>query len=124
MIQFFDFSLSDFIFLIIKLAIAAVVLRWFLGLIHETFFPNLFRRNKAKTAKNLEDAKPKRRVVIKHTGPKLRVEKVFHIGAPDGRIEIVVASEEEEAKRVGAASLGVSEEDVVSSEVYDKVVRK
>lgn len=41
-----------------------------------------------------------------------------------GRDEIVVAVDEDGAREVGAKSLGVAKEDVVASEVYEKVVRK
>lgn len=55
----------------------------------------------------------------------LKEEKVFHSKSfKDGRDEIVVASDEDEANDVGAEAMGVRKEDVVSVEVYDKVTRK
>lgn len=50
--------------------------------------------------------------------------KVYHSKALDGRDQIISAKDDEDAVRVGAAALGVPEEEIVVAEVYDKVVSK
>ena len=49
---------------------------------------------------------------------------IFHVGAVrSGQTRIVVATDEDEAKRIGARVLETNEGDLVASEVYDHVAR-
>lgn len=101
----------DLFFFFLGLYILMKVLRWGIPLIF-----NEVRGFFEQTT----PAPPRRR----RRPAELTEGKVFHVGALDGRNQIVHAKDDEEASVVGARALGVRAEDVVVSEVYDKVVRK
>lgn len=59
--------------------------------------------------------------------PRIRIKEggVYHVSDPNtGKDVIVHAADEQEAKQLGARSMGVSETDLDSTEVYDRVIRK
>ncbi len=128
-----DFDLSHLIWLAIKVIIASYVLRWAWTEVRGDWFPRGFRLPHFSFRRELPPAPPpvRRRVTVEEPKKRsrkrvqLKEEKVFHSkSVVDGRDEIVVASDEDEANDVGAKAMGVKKENVVSVEVYDKVTRK
>ena len=134
-----DFSLSNLMWLAVKIVIASYVLRWAWTEVVSDWFHRGFKLPHFNFRRELPPAPPQVRRRIATTeemnpfrDPKkksrkrvqLKEEKVFHAKSVDGRDQIVMASDEDESNEIGAKAMGVKKEDVVSAEVYDKVIRK
>ena len=106
-------DLFDVIWYAFWLVIASYVVHWAYTEIRKTWWPDPKKIRKKKE-------KP-----LKEERRRLKEAKVFHVGSvTTGEDKIVVVKDEDEARRVGAKALRVEEEDVVTSEVYEKAVRK
>lgn len=124
-----DFSLDDVFWLCVKIVIASAIVRW----AYVTVSNHWFNResdedddeNEDDEDDDEEDEQEDIEVVV--LGDKeviFESEKVFHVGdVKSGGTRIVIAEDEEQAKRIAARILDTEEEDLVASEVYDNVTR-
>ena len=128
MIAFPDFSLGDLFWLCIKIVIASAVVRWAYVTVSNHWFHRKSRddedddedENEDKDEDEDEDEE------AEETSEEVLVEseKVFHVGdVKSGGTRIVIAEDEDHAKRIAARVLDTDEEDLVASEVYDNVTR-
>ncbi len=126
----FHFDLLDVIFWAVKIVIASYVIRWAWREVISDWFPRGFQFPRIHFGKHqalppAPEPEPKAKRSRKRVRVEpLKEEKAFHVGSVDGRDVIVVADDDNDAQEVGSKALGVSKKDVVSAQVYDKVVRK
>ena len=131
-----DFDLFDAIWTLFKLVFFAVISVGLLGTIAivvlyaiEETKENLAkaeRKAERRAAKKMEreaflgerDAKGR------FVKSRIAVQRVYNVQTDDGRTEIVVAANEDEAKLIARKMLGVSEAEVVAAEVFERAAVK
>ena len=126
-----DFSLFDLFLLCIKIVIGSIVIRWAYVTVKSLWFgpgdedEDEDEDEDAGSVNETPDEEEEEEEEEDDDEEAIfEGERVFHVGAVrTGKMRIVVASSEEEAKRIGARVLDAEEEDLVASEVYDQVAR-
>jgi len=119
-----DFSFWDLFWLCVKVVAASFVVRWaYVSIKSHWFGPDEEDEDEEEeqgedTEEEEDDDEDEDDVAI------FEGERIFHVGAVrSGQTRIVVATDEDEAKRIGARVLETNEGDLVASEVYDHVAR-
>lgn len=132
-----DFSLGDLFWLCLKIVIGSFIVRWAYVTVKNHWFNGPGdededededeKENEEDASEDDEDDDDDEEEDDEEEDDEEAIfesERVFHVGAVrTGKTRIVVASDEDEAKRIGARILDVEEEDLVASEVYDQVAR-
>lgn len=130
-----DFSLWDLFWLCVKIIVGSLIVRWAYVTVKTHWFgpgeedededeENDDDEENTDDDEEEDDEEDQEEDQEEDEEAIFEGERVFHVGAVrTGKMRIVVASSEEEAKRIGARILEAEEEDLVASEVYDQVAR-
>jgi hypothetical protein len=121
-----DFSLWDLFWLCVKIMIGSLIVRWAYVTVKTHWFGPGEEEEEEEEDEDEESTEEDDEDEDEEDDEEaiFEGERVFHVGAiRTGKTRIVVASDEEEAKRIGARILDAEEEDLVASEVYDQVAR-
>lgn len=128
-----DFSLGDIFWLCVKIVIASAVVRWTYVTVSNHWFNRETREDETDEDADEEGGKDDKEEDEDEDDEEekeekeeaiFESEKVFHVGdVKSGGTRIVIADDEDQAKRIAARASGADEDDLVASEVYDSVTR-